>query len=201
MKMIVACGGTSGHVNPAIAIAQEYRYRHPDSEILFIGTENRIEADLVPRAGFKMKYIDITGVYRAKSWSAFKHNIGTAGKYIKASAKVRKIIREFRPDIVLGTGGYVSAPVLKTAQNMGIKTVIHEQNAYPGLVTKLCSGKADRIFLSFPLAKPLKANPDKMIVVGNPVNKAFLSLEKSAARAELGIPEDKKLTTVINLKG
>lgn len=192
MKMIVACGGTSGHVNPAIAIAQEYRYRHPESEILFIGTENKIEADLVPRAGFEMEFIDITGVSRGKSWKSVKHNVITVVKYIKASAKVKKIIRKFKPDIVLGTGGYVSAPVLKTAQNMGYKTVIHEQNAYPGMVTKLCSGKANRILLSFPLAKPLKADPDKMAVVGNPVSKDFLTLDKSEARAKLGIPADKK---------
>lgn len=190
MKVLAAGGGTSGHINPGLAIVKEIKHRHPDAEILFIGTENHIEADLVPRAGFPIEFIDITGLSRAKSLDALRHNWNTLKKYNKAIKRIRQIINDFKPDIALGTGGYVSAPVLRTAQKMKIPTVIHEQNAYAGISTKMIAPNADVVCLSFPLARPIRCNPSKMIITGNPVNPDFLGLSRETAREELGIPLD-----------
>ncbi len=189
MKLLAAGGGTSGHINPALAIVREFVKRHPDTEVLFIGTEGHAEADLVPRAGFNIKFIEISGLSRQKSFSAVKHNIKTAFKYLKAKERVKQIIKEFKPDIVLGTGGYVSAPVVRQAAKMGIKTVIHEQNAYAGVSTKMLAPVVDKVFLSFPLAKPIKCDASKTEVVGNPVNPDFLGIDRESARIELGIPD------------
>ena len=190
MKLLAAGGGTSGHINPGLAIVREFKRRYPETEVLFIGTEGHAEADLVPRAGFDIEFIEISGLSRRKNFASLKHNLQTAVKYVKARNRVRRIIKEFKPDIVLGTGGYVSAPVLKEAAKMGVKTLIHEQNAYAGVATKMLAPCVDRVYLSFPLAKPIKCDPAKTCVVGNPVNPDFLGIDRAGARAELGIPED-----------
>ena len=189
MKILIACGGTSGHINPAIAIAREFRSRRPDTQFLFIGTANHLEADLVPRAGFEMKSIDISGMSRKHSLSSVKHNIDTVRKYISAVRTVKAYIREFQPDVAVGTGGYVSAPVMKAACSMGIKTVIHEQYAFAGFVTRMLAPQVDRVLLSFPLARPLNVSEDKVCVVGNPVRREFTQISRQQARAELGIAE------------
>lgn len=193
MKAIIACGGTSGHINPAISIADEIKRREPDSEILFIGTENKLEADLVPRAGYPIEFIEVRGLSRAKTLKGISDNLKTAGKFIKASRRVKKIIKEFSPDVVIGTGGYVSAPVLSTAARMKCKTAIHEQNAFAGVATKMLSKKADIVFLSFPLVKPLPCSDDKLIVVGNPVNPSFVGKTKEESRKKLGLSETDKI--------
>lgn len=190
MRVLIACGGTSGHINPAIAVAGEIKRRHLDAEILFIGTENKLEADLVPRAGYKMEFIEITGISRRKNFAALKYNIKTVFKYTKARQKVKKIIKEFKPDIVFGTGGYVSAPVLSIAAAMGKKTAIHEQNAFAGVTTKMLATKVDKVFLSFPLAHPIQMKDKNCQIVGNPVKAEFLKLSRLEARQKLGIDEN-----------
>ena len=142
MKAIIACGGTSGHINPAISIADEIKRREPDSEILFIGTENKLEADLVPRAGYPIEFIEIRGLSREKSLKGIADNIKTLDKFMRAKRRVKKIIKEFCPDVVIGTGGYVSAPVLSEAESLKCKTVIHEQNAFAGVTTKMLAKKS-----------------------------------------------------------
>ena len=193
MKAIIACGGTSGHINPAISIADEIKRREPDSEILFIGTENKLEADLVPRAGYPIEFIEIRGLSRAKTLKGISDNIKTLDKFMRARRKVKKIIREFCPDVIIGTGGYVSAPVLSEAEKLKCKTVIHEQNAFAGVTTKMLSKKADRVLLSFPLVKPLSCAPEKCAVVGNPVNPAFIGKTREESRKKLGLPTDAKV--------
>lgn len=193
MNFLIACGGTSGHINPAIAIADELKKRFPRCQILFIGTENKLEADLVPRAGYEIKFIEISGISRRKNFAGLKHNISTFYKFVKAKANVKKIIDEFKPDVAIGTGGYVSAPVMQAACEKGIKTVIHEQNAFAGVTTKILSRKVDKILLSYPLAKPLKDCEEKIKLVGNPVRNAFLEINREKARESLGISADEKV--------
>ena len=189
MKVLIACGGTSGHINPAIAVADEIRDRHPDAEILFVGTKEKLESDLVPRAGYEMRHIEVSGLNRKKSFKSLRYNAGSVVKYIQARGKVRKIIREFDPDVVFGTGGYVSAPVLSIAVSMGRKTAIHEQNAFAGVTTKMLASKVDRVFLSFPLTKPIKIKDRNVKIVGNPVKPDFLKITREESRKILGIPD------------
>ncbi len=190
MKFLFACGGTSGHINPALAIAGELRRRHPDAQFLFIGTPDHLEADLVPRAGYDFKTVEVAGLRRSLSPSALKHNVSSVSKFLSARRKVRNIIKEYQPDAVIGTGGYVSAPVLSMAASMKRNTLIHEQNAFAGVTTKLLAPKVNRVLLSFPLAKPIKCDESKCTVIGNPVKEEFLHMTKEQARAELGIPAD-----------
>ena len=193
MRVLIACGGTSGHINPAIAIAEELRRRDSNNKILFVGTENKLEADLVPRAGFDIKFIEISGLCRAKNFKGLVSNAKTAAKYVKARLAVKKIIEDFSPDIVIGTGGYVSAPVISEAVKMKCKTAIHEQNVFAGITTKMLSKKVDFVFLSFPLARPLPCDSDKCITVGNPVNPAFVGKIREEARNKLSLPLDAKI--------
>lgn len=190
MKILVACGGTSGHINPALAIAGELRRRHSDAEFLFMGTPDKLEADLVPRAGFPIRTITVSGLSRRKNFAGLKHNVTSVRRYLSARRTVKKTLREFDPDVVLGTGGYVSAPVLSEAAKLGYPTVIHEQNAFAGVTTKMLAPKVDRVLLSFPLAHPLNCDQAKCTVIGNPVKEEFLRLTRREARLALGIPEN-----------
>ncbi len=190
MKFLFACGGTSGHINPALAIAGELRRRHPDGEFLFMGTHDHLEADLVPRAGFDFQTIEVSGLRRSFSPGAIKYNISSVSKFFSARRKVRDVIRRFRPDVVIGTGGYVSAPVVSEGARMNCRTLIHEQNAFPGVTTKMLAPKVDRVLLSFPLARPLKCDQNKCSVVGNPVSGEFFTVTKEEARRKLGISPD-----------
>lgn len=190
MKFLIACGGTSGHINPALAIAGELRARHPDAEFLFIGTPDHLEADLVPRAGYEFRTVTVSGLRRKMSFSAIKHNIRSVCRFVSARRRVRSILKEFCPDVVIGTGGYVSAPVLSEAAARKYKTIIHEQNAYAGVTTKMLAPKVDRVLLSFPLAHPIQCDEKKCTVIGNPVKAEFLRITKEEARAELGIAPD-----------
>ena len=137
MRIIFAGGGTAGHINPALAIAGYVRQKQPDAEILYIGAKGGMEERLVPQAGFEFVGITVQGFRRKISPSAVKDNIITIKKAISASKEAKRIITEFKPDICVGTGGYVSGPVLRTAAKLGVPTIIHEQNAYPGITNKM----------------------------------------------------------------
>ena len=153
MKVMIAAGGTGGHVNPALAVAGEIKKRHPEAEICFVGTKDRIESKIVPQAGYLLKTIEISGFKRSFSPSAIKDNIKTVTRLLKSSSVVKKIIEEFSPDVVVGFGGYVSGPVVRMANKMGIPTAIHEQNAYPGITNKALAEKVDVVMLTAEEAK------------------------------------------------
>lgn len=187
MRYLIAAGGTSGHVNPAIAVAEVLTARDKNARILFVGTKNKIEASLVPKAGFDMEFIEVIGLSRRKSWSGLKQNISAGIKYRQAKKQIGALINQFRPDIAIGTGGYVSAPVISEAAKRGIKTVILEQNAFAGVTTKLLAKKVDKILLSLQLAKPLNVAPSKVKVVGNPARPEFLTMTRAASRKKLGL--------------
>ena len=148
MKILFACGGTGGHINPAIAVANYIKNIYPDAEILFAGNPIGMESRLVPKAGFDFTPIEVLGFERYICMRNIKHNIKAVKCLLTCKKRAKEIISDFAPDVVVGTGGYVSAPILRTAHDMGIKTVAHEQNAYPGVSNKLNFKFADKILLA-----------------------------------------------------
>ncbi len=189
LKVLFAGGGTAGHINPALAIAGYVKERQPDAEILYIGCKGGMEERLVPQAGFNFKGITVQGFRRKVSFQALKENIVTVKKAITAGKDAKKIIEEFQPDICIGTGGYVSGPVLRAAAKLGIPTMIHEQNAYPGVTNKMLSKHADRVLLAMPDARQHFKGHCRFVDTGNPVRGEILVQEKAAARRQLGLDE------------
>lgn len=190
MKVIFAAGGTAGHINPALAIADKMKQVFPNTEILFIGTPSGMESRLVVKAGYNFRGVEMSGFQRGFSPRDVVRNVGAAYRYlVSAKTAVRKIIKEFKPDLAVGTGGYVTATVLGQAAAMGVKTVTHESNSYPGMATKMLSGKADKVLLAVEDAKKYLKNTDKCVVTGNPLRTNIPIEEQSAARKRLGLPE------------
>ena len=193
MRFLFAAGGTGGHINPALAVAGEIREKYPDAEILFVGTKEKMESKLVPQAGFDFVSIDISGFYRQLTFENIKRNIGTVLKLLRASSQAKKIIRKFKPDVVIGFGGYVSGPVLRMAAKMKIPTAIHEQNAYPGITNKALSKKVDRVMLTAAEAEKYLKAKNPVTVTGLPVRGEMLKADRDISRAELGIRDDQIL--------
>lgn len=192
MRVLMTGGGTGGHVNPALAIANTIKENDPASEIAFVGTPRGIENKLVPAAGYKLYHVDVRGLRRSFSPA----NIMAAWLALTSPAKAKKLIKQFRPDVVIGTGGYVSWPVVKAAAKMGIPTALHESNATPGMAVRMLSGDIDRIYLNFEAAGAGIRDKDKLMLVGCPMLGApAASLTKAEARKKLGIPDD--VSTVI----
>ncbi len=190
MKVIFAAGGTAGHINPALAIADKLKSTFPETEILFIGTPSGMEKRLVTKAGYDFTGVEMAGFQRHISAVNLARNVKAAYCYlISAKRKVRRIIKEFQPDIVIGTGGYVTATVLGQAVSMGIKTVTHESNSYPGMATKMLAKKADRVLLASEDARKYLKTDERCRVTGNPLRTNISIEERSAARKHLGIPD------------
>ncbi|MGN0486729.1 MAG: undecaprenyldiphospho-muramoylpentapeptide beta-N-acetylglucosaminyltransferase [Acutalibacteraceae bacterium] len=193
MKVLFAAGGTGGHINPALAVAGEIRERYPDAEILFVGAKGKMEARLVPAAGFQLKTIRISGFQRKITIGNIFRNILTLIYLFTSVFAVKKILRDFAPDVVVGFGGYVSGPVLRAAAKMGIPTAIHEQNAYPGVTNKALAKQVDRVMLTAVEAEKYMQCKNKPVVIGLPVRGAMLKADRDFARAEMGIRDDQKL--------
>lgn len=193
MKFIFATGGTAGHINPALAVASYIRETYPDSEILFIGTADHMEARLVPNAGFAFKTIEINGFRRSMSPKAMMDNVKTVGKLLKSEKDSKRIIKEFQPNVVIGFGGYVSGPVLQSAVKLGIPCCIHEQNAFPGITNKQLAKSVDRVMLTVEDAKKYMEPKNEPVVTGLPVRGELLKKDRVTARKELGIPNGAKL--------
>lgn len=186
MRVIMTGGGTGGHIYPAVAIADRIKERTLDSEILFIGTEKGLEKDLVPKCGYDIRFIPVCGINRRNILKNFK----TAKEYIAGKKQAKKIMEEFKPDVVIGTGGYVCGPVVKVAASMGIKTYVHEQNAVPGLTNKFLESKVNGVFLGFEEAGKNFKHPEKHVVAGNPVRDGFFQADKQESRKELNIGDE-----------
>lgn len=186
MRIMISAGGTGGHVNPALAVAGEFRKRYPDAEICFVGTADRIEAKIVPAAGYPLKTIEISGLRRGFSPSDIKANVKTAFKLLKSSGDCKKIIKEFNPDVVLGFGGYVTGPVVRMAAKMGIPTAVHEQNAFPGMTNKALSEKVDVVMLTAEEAKDHMKFKNEPVVTGLPIRGELLEADPTVSRQELG---------------
>ncbi len=193
MNVIFTCGGTGGHINPAIAVADVLRQRRPDANILFIGAKGHMEEQLVPKAGYELKCLNIAGLVRGKSLKAITKNVGTVMNTALAIGQCKKIIKEFGADVIMGTGGYACFPALMAGSLMGIPTCVHESNAMPGLTTRMLADRVDRMLICFQESASRYKNPNKPETVGMPIRQEFVSLNRSDARKELGIGEEELL--------
>ena len=190
MRAVFAAGGTAGHINPALAIADKMKSLFPETEILFIGTPEGMEARLVTKAGYDFSPVEMAGFQRKLNLRNIGRNVKAAYYYcVSAKLQVRKILKEFRPDVVIGTGGYVTGTVLGQAAAMGIKTITHESNSYPGMATKMLAKKADRVLLASEDAKKHLSDTSRCVVTGNPLRSNIKIEERDAARKRLGLPE------------
>lgn len=187
MKVLLAGGGTAGHINPALAIAGYIKNKRNDAEFLFIGNRGGMEQRLVPQAGFDIKSITISGFKRSFSPKSMLENVKTVSRTFTSSREAKKIITEFKPDICIGTGGYVSGPVIRTAAKMGIPCIIHEQNAYPGITNKMLAKSVKKVMLAVPDAKKYFDKNVDFVITGNPVRQEILTAKKEESRKELGL--------------
>jgi len=195
MKAIIAAAGTGGHINPAIAIANEIMKKEPDSKIIFIGTNHGLETDLVPRAGYELKTIESYGIKRSLSIE----NIKRFFKTMHSVKDVRKIIKDFTPDVVIGTGGYICVSVMKAAQKEHVKYVLHESNVLPGVATKILAKKASVVLLGFKEAKERLPEETKTVFTGTPTKVADLDYSEKQIedkKEELGLDKEKKLVLI-----
>ena len=197
MRFLFTCGGTAGHINPALAVAGALAAAVPGSEFLFIGAEGRMETDLVPRAGYEIKTVRITNISRSLSLAGIKHNLETLKNVATATSEAKRLIREFKPDAAVGTGGYVCYPVLKAAAQLGVPTAVHESNAVPGLTTKMLEGTVDTVMVGFEESRQNYRHPERVTVTGTPVRLDFLDMDKAQAKRELGIPEGRPLVASV----
>lgn len=193
MKFLFTCGGTAGHIYPALAIAGRLRELMPESEFLFVGAEGKMETELVPREGFEIETIRITNIQRKMTLSGIAHNLNTVKNLTVSLWEAGRIIDRFKPDVAVGTGGYVCYPVLRKAGNMGIPTVIHESNAIPGVTTKMLAGQASRVLVGFKDSRDSYKNRKNVVFTGTPVRGEFLKLTKDGARKDLGLDRHKPL--------
>ena len=186
MRVIVTGGGTGGHIYPAIAIADKIKEMEPDSEILYVGNDVGLEKDIVPKTGYPFEMVTAMWLDRSNLLKIFKTGWGV----LKGTSEARKIMKRFKPDVVIGTGGYVCVPVLLAGKQYGARTYLHEQNAYPGMANKFLEKSVRHIFLGFPDAAKHFRQPEKLIDAGNPVRKSFFELTRKEAREKLGLPQD-----------
>ncbi len=186
MRVLLSGGGTAGHINPALAIAAKIRLENPDAEIAFVGTPGGMENRLVKNAGYEIFHVDVSGFKRKLTLK----NVSVAWKALVSPLHAKKIIKKFSPDIVIGTGGYVSWPVVRAASSMKIPTLIHEQNAAAGVTTKMLSGIVDKVMISFENTREqLKAKSENIILTGNPVRLELFSINKEEERRKLSLPD------------
>ena len=189
MNVIFTCGGTGGHINPAIAVANMLRERVRDCQILFVGGEGGIECKLVPQAGYRLETLNPSGLKRKLTPKAIYENVVGVKHTLDSLKKARRIIKEFKPDVIVGTGGYASFPILREGAKMGIPTCVHESNAVPGLTTRMVAGKVDQILVCFEECGRQYKNPEKVRAVGMPVKSEFIFTRRDEARRELGLDE------------
>ena len=178
MNVIFTCGGTGGHINPAIAVANMWKARYPDSKILFIGAVGGMEEKLVPKAGYELKTLPGGGLSRSLSFAGIKKNVKVMYNLMSSVSRCKKIIRDFKADIVVGTGGYASFPALMAAGMLKIPSCVHESNAVPGLTTRMAERWASKILICFPQSARYYKDQSKVQIVGMPVHSQFLHGKK-----------------------
>lgn len=186
MRVIVSGGGTGGHIYPALAIADKFKEKEPDTEILYVGNAEGIEKDVVPKAGYELQLVNARWLDKSSPLQLIK----TGSKVAKGILEASRVMRNFKPDVVIGTGGYVCFPVILAGKLFGAKTFLHEQNAFPGLANRTLEKYVSKVFLGFADAARYFKEPEKLIEAGNPVRKSFFSLSKEAARQKLGFPQE-----------
>ena len=201
MNVIFTCGGTGGHINPAIAVANAWKLRHPDSKILFVGAVCGMEEELVPKAGYELIALPGDGMYRDFSLSGIKKNCRTLKLLANAVKECKKIIREFQADVVVGTGGYASLPMLLAAGMMKVPSCVHEANAVPGLTTRIAARWTQRNLVCFPQSVQYYKNPKKVQVVGMPVRSEFIYNKKQPCREKLGLDDRPVILSAFGSQG
>lgn len=193
MKVIFTCGGTAGHVNPALALAGLIRQRRPDSEILFVGAHRGIERKLIEKAGWPFRAVEISSFHRSLKPKEIRHNLISLRNLVRSPGEARALLKEFPADLVVGTGGYASYPVIRAAAKQGIPTAIHESNAIPGLTTRLLEPHADLIMVGFEECRKNYRRPEKVLVTGTPVRGDFFTYTKKEAKQQLGMDDGRPL--------
>ena len=189
MKVIIAAAGTAGHINPGLAIANKIKEKNQDAKIIFIGTNRGLENDLVPRSGYELKTIEAYGFSKSISINNFKKMIKT----MKGFSQAKKIVDEFKPDIVIGTGGYICGAVITAAHKNKIPTLLHESNAYPGLAIRMLAKKVDTILVGFEEAKGKLSKAKRIVVTGTPTKMKGIKLtdeQKRQMKSSLNLKED-----------
>ena len=192
-RVLFTCGGTAGHVNPAIALAQRIAKDCPDAEFLFVGAQRGIERDLLENAGYPFRTVHVSNFHRSFALKELRHNFVSVLNLVRSPAEARRILLDFQPEAVIGTGGYASYPAIKAAAKLGIPTAVHESNIIPGLTTKLLEPVADRIMVGFEACRANYKHPDKVIVTGTPVRGDFFTRTKAEAKRELGVDDGRPL--------
>lgn len=189
MKVIISAGGTGGHIYPAVAIIEELKRRDENIDVLYIGTKNGMESELIPNLGINYKSIDAMGLPRRINKKFFK-SIFTLLKGLK---EAKKIIKEYNPDVVIGTGGFVTGPVLYQAHKLGKYTIFHEQNSYPGITNRILSKYVDAMGVTFEESKKFFKNSEKCVVTGNPIRNRFKNLDRKTSMEFFGFNENSKV--------
>ena len=193
IKIAFTCGGTAGHVNPALALAGLVKERIPDSGILFVGAHRGIEKQLIEAAGWPFRAVEVSSFHRSLRPKEIRHNLISLRNFLRSPGEAKALLKEFQPDLVVGTGGYASYPLIQAASRLGVPTAIHESNAIPGLTTRLLENHADLIMVGFEECRKNYKRPDKVLVTGTPVRGDFFRMTKREAKAKLGIADGKPL--------
>ena len=186
MKVIIAAAGTAGHINPGIAIANKIKKEIPNSKIIFIGTIRGLENDLVPRAGYELKTIEAYGIQKRINITNIKNFLKT----IKGFSEAKEIIKEEKPDLVIGTGGYICGAVLTAAAKQNIPTMLHESNAYPGLAVRMLAKRTTTIMVGFKEAKEKLTKAKRVVLTGTPTKISNTRIDKDKVKKDLGITND-----------
>ena len=201
MNVIFTCGGTGGHINPAIAVANIWKQRHPEDNILFVGTRGCMEEELVPRAGYELKVFPSDGLYRSLSWEGIKHNAKVLSMILGSMRDCVKLIKEFKADVIIGTGGYATFTTLLAGKLCGVPTCIHEANAMPGLANRMAASFVDKVLICFPESAQHYRHPERTQVVGMPVRQEFIFTKKADARKKLGLDDRPLVVSAFGSQG
>lgn len=193
MKIVFTCGGTAGHVNPALALAGLIKERKPGSEILFVGAHRGIEKQLIESAGWPFRAVEVSNFHRSLAPKEIRHNIVSLRNFLRSPGEARSLLEEFPANLVVGTGGYASYPMIRAASSLGIPTAIHESNAIPGLTTRLLENHTDLIMVGFEECRKNYKHPGKVLVTGTPVRGDFFLLTKKQAKRKLGMDDGRPL--------
>ncbi|OEH84712.1 undecaprenyldiphospho-muramoylpentapeptide beta-N-acetylglucosaminyltransferase [Desulfuribacillus stibiiarsenatis] len=193
MRVLLTGGGTGGHIYPALSLANHIKKQVPQTEFLYVGTSKGLEADIVPKAGMPMMHVEVSGFKRSLSLTNFK----TVYQFLAACRKAKQIIQTFKPDVVVGTGGYVSGPIVYTASRMGLPTMIHEQNAIPGLTNKFLSRFIDVVAVSFPESLEQFPKAKKVVLTGNPRATEVIHADPQKGVESLGLSSILPLVIVV----
>lgn len=193
IKVVFTCGGTAGHVNPALALAGLIKDRRPDSDILFVGAHRGIEKQLIETAGWPFRAVEVSNFHRSFRPKEIWHNVVSMKNFLCSPGEARALLREFPADLVVGTGGYASYPMIQAASKLGIPTAIHESNAIPGLTTRLLENHASLIMVGFEECRKNYRHPDKVLVTGTPVRGDFFRFTKREAKQKLGMDDGRPL--------